>query len=502
MAKPANEIEALGEALRSIVLGSGSLAKKISGDTQIEYHERGDRHILLPNKDKPMGLEEAAARLTALAAFKAQVFSIHEQLDGLPLDAAHAFVQILRRRYGWAETKSATKEGWFGPIKTKPEMHRVRTGTGPRDFVEVPIGDFELPDISTKIRTGFEGSSKNRRMAAYFVQAEVKHDDRDLIMQLISEAQEYLATNSIYRGKGMRLRVDENGEIGQMFEPEFVDYTTVDETSLIHPRDTERLLETGLFTPIRKVETCRQHGVPLKRTVLFTGDYGCGKTLTSAVTAKIGLAHGWTFITVDNASGLTAALEFAKRYQPAIVFAEDIDRVMEERDEKANDLLNTINGILSSNSEVITVLTTNHLEKIHQAMLRPGRIDLVIPIGRPDAETAERLMRNYSRGLISESMDLSRTSEIVAGFIPAMIREVVESAKLAMITDGRQKLSQEDLETAAIGKKVHAELLAPKSPVVSPEEEAGKAIKRLLNGHDELLNGIANDCHRLVEMHE
>ena len=491
------EVEKLTEALRSIVKNAGSLTQTIASDTEVGYHEETNRKIILPGNPEQMSLENASARLMALAAFNSQMFAVHEQIDGMPLDAAYAFVQVLRERYGWAETKSATKHGMFGPFKTKPDMHRVRTGPKPEDYIEVPVGDFQLPDINATITAGFECSSKNRNMSAYYLETEVKHSDRKLVMDLISATQRYLEQNSIYRGKAMRLRVGDDGSIDSLFEPEFSDYSKIDRKALVHPRDTERLLETGLFTPIRRVDQCRKHKVPLKRTVLLSGPYGTGKTLTAGVTAQLGLEYGWTFISVDNAKGLVHALEFAKRYQPAIIFAEDIDRVTEGRDEKANDLLNIIDGILGKGSvEVITVLTTNHIEKIHQAMLRPGRIDLIVPIGLPDAEAGQRLIRNYAGDLLNKAVNLDAVSEMVSGFIPAMIREVVESAKLAMITDGRKFLSADDLETSALGKKVHAELLSPKESSLSDEENFGRAARRLLNGHGEKIDEVHTFCQK------
>lgn len=488
------EMQQLSTALLGVLKGAKGITERIAGDTNVDYHDQDNRRIILPGNPEHMGLEEAAARLTALAAREAQVFAIHEQIPGLPYDAAYAFAEVIKRRYGWAETKSATKQGWFGPVKVKPEMLRVTTGAGPNDWIEVPMGDFELPDLATKITAGFESSARNPKMSAYYLSAEVKHSDRQVIMDLISETVKFMKDHSIYRGKAMRLRIDQNGEISSMFEPEFIDYSKIDPSVLVHPRDTQRLLDTGLFSLIRNIDQCRKHRVPLKRTVLLHGPYGTGKTLTAAVTAKVGLSHGWTFISVDNAKGLVHALEFAERYQPAIIFAEDIDRVTEERTEQTNDLLNVVSGILSSNSEVITVLTTNHLDKIHPAMLRPGRIDLVVPIGLPDAEAAERLIRGYAAGLLRHDLDIMSVAKSVEGFIPAMIRELVERAKLSMITDGRDVLSVGDLEVAALGLKAHASLLAPKTEVKSIEQKFGEAARKLFNGHDEQIQQISADC--------
>lgn len=469
----------------------------VAGDTAVEYHDRDNRVIALPGKPDKMGLGEASARLAAMAAFEDQEFTIDEQIPGLPLDAAHAFVMVLRERYGWAETKSATKQGFFGPFKTKPDMHRVSTGPGPEDFVEVPVGNFELTDITSIVETGFERSRTTRGMAAFYVKATVKHKDRRLIQHLIGETKKYLAKHSIYRGKAMRLRVETDGTVGPMFEPEFVDVSGVDERTLVHPRTTELLLQTGLWTPIRQIDVCRKHHIPLKRTVLLSGPYGTGKTLTASVTAKIGVKHNWTFVTVDSARGLKHALEFAKRYQPAVVFAEDIDRVMSDRsDEGANDLLNIIDGILGKDCEVITVLTSNHIDRIEPAMLRPGRIDLMVPVGLPDADAAQRMVRVYAGDMLDEHADLSEVGQAMQGFIPAAIREVIERAKLGMILEERGFLTAADLFAAAVGMKAHADLSAPKEVVPSDEEKLGTAFKVVVAKQ---FNGQAEKLDKIVE---
>ncbi len=175
--------------------------------------------------------------------------------------------------------------------------------------------------------------------------------------------------------------------------------------------------------------------IPLKRGILLEGPYGCGKTMSANVTSKICIENGWTFILLDDVGALKDALLFAQRYAPAVVFSEDIDRVIEQRDDRGNDLLNTIDGILAKDSQVITVLTTNFVEKLDKAMLRPGRLDAVISLRAPDADSVQRLVNIYARGLLADGENLIAVGEALAGNIPATIREVVERSKLAMMSN-------------------------------------------------------------------
>jgi transitional endoplasmic reticulum ATPase len=120
----------------------------------------------------------------------------------------------------------------------------------------------------------------------------------------------------------------------------------------------------------------------------------------------------------------------------------------------------------SKDSEIILVLTTNEVENIHQGMLRPGRLDAVIAVERPDAEAVTRLMRLYGRGLIDETEDLTRIGMELAGSTPAVVREVVERAKLTALSlsDQPLKLTGEALLISAQTMKGHLMLLNKKTP--------------------------------------
>jgi len=152
-------------------------------------------------------------------------------------------------------------------------------------------------------------------------------------------------------------------------------------------------------------------------------------------------------------------LEFANYFAPAVVFAEDIDRIAEERDEDCNDLINTIDGVVSKNSELMTILTTNHVEKLSQVILRPGRLDAVISLRAPTQDAVEKLIRYYAGKLLSVDVSVTEAAKELSGQIPASIRECVERAKLGMIARKDTKLNDGDLTVAAQTMKNHLALL-------------------------------------------
>jgi len=219
------------------------------------------------------------------------------------------------------------------------------------------------------------------------------------------------------------------------------------------------MIDTAILAPIRKADACRRMRIPLKRGILREGPYGCAMSLTARQVAREANANGWTFINVATAQALKPALRFAKMYQPCVLFTEDIDRIAEDRNEGANDLINMIDGVVGKNDEIITVLTTNFPEKIEKAMLRPGRLDAVISITPPDAEAVQRLITFYAGEQLDAKSDISKASAMLEGKIPAVIREVVDRSRLSMLNHDRDKITGTDLEVAAATMNDHLALI-------------------------------------------
>lgn len=423
-------------------------------DTPVEH---SGTKIVLPGDPGDMPYDAAIQTLERVKAQEEQKFDAHELIKGAPWDAAVAVYKAMQNIYGVVLAQSQMT--FFGEIK--PDMITIQTGPNPDDRVQVPMGSMSLPNVSEPVFVHLD-------KRGVVIHGTVRRRDRAILVQIANEARRVMRQESVYRGKAIRLKVDSDGDLVVDNQPDFLNLDGVTEGDMIHTRETEMLIRTNMFSPIKNTEACRKHKIPLKRGILLEGRYGTGKSLTARVAAKVATDHGWTFIMLDRAQGLRSAIEFAQTYQPCMIFAEDIDRCADREDEDVNDLVNMLDGLLTKDSEMMVVLTTNFIEKIDKALLRPGRFDAVISIQPPDAETAERLIHTYARGLLAEDADLSDVADIIAGWIPATIREVVERAKLAMLTEGRSNLEAQDLQIAGIGMKRHMELLendeAPETP--------------------------------------
>lgn len=418
------------------------------------------KQIILP---EGMSCKDGMVWLSRKDEEEERSVAIHEYVDAYPLDGALALTRAMQETYGW--TNLVPTPGFFGD--TPPSMVGVRTGPNPEDVVQVPWGRMEIPGVEGYISTGM---SLQKGRPVFTIGGVVKRKYEKEISKLATATRKIVATDSIYRARAIRVAFPDPSDTPNPddYNPTFLDLSSVKPEELIFPEDVKEMIHTNLFTPIERTEECRKHKIPLKRGILLAGPYGVGKTLTAYVAAKKCVENGWTFIYLESVRDLQAAIFFAQQYGPAMIFAEDIDQVLgkEDRDQATNDILNTIDGVDTKASEMIVTLTTNHVERLNQAMLRPGRLDAVIVVSEPDAKAAEKLIRMYARGLIDDSVDLTAIGEKLAGRIPAVIREVVERAKLgsiARVSPGTElAMVPADLIVAADSMLGHLELLLPK----------------------------------------
>jgi ATP-dependent 26S proteasome regulatory subunit len=145
-----------------------------------------------------------------------------------------------------------------------------------------------------------------------------------------------------------------------------------------------------------------------KVSLLFTGDYGTGKTETAL---RVGHAaqrkYGRTFFYLHNADMFQAIIPYLRNYTPAITFIEDIDQISSgDRDTKMNDLLNMLDGNTLKNIDCTFIFTTNNHDKIHPAMRRPGRIDQIVHFGYCTEDMVAKIFKAWAEGIEGwESVD-------------------------------------------------------------------------------------------------
>jgi transitional endoplasmic reticulum ATPase len=433
---------------------------------KIEEHEGP---LMLPHGLK---VEEAIEVLKRELEYRNQKVAIHAEIPGFLPDVLHAFFMACKQKFGWVHNKPTP--GFFGD--NPPVMITIQTGLD--SHVEVPWGGYELPGVTGLIQTSV--TRKDGRLV-FVLSGEVLRRDENTVLAIVEATKEYLRSNSIFRAQAFRITfMDRDGEQKAVPEPVFLNINRNLKNELVFSDEVEAAIRTNVFTPIVQTKLVRQLGVPTKRGILLSGRWGTGKSMTSTVVADLATENGWTFILCERADELSDVLRLAREYAPAVVFCEDIDRVMSgERSMSMDEVLNVIDGVESKSAEIMVILTTNHVDDINQAMLRPGRLDAVIEVKPPDAIAAERLMRLYARGLVAPDEDISEAGRMLDGEIPAVIQEVVERSKLAAIYRnptsefGPGSINSADLVQAAHSMRNQLDLLAERVPDErSPLEKA------------------------------
>lgn len=440
---------------------------------KVHHH---DGPLLLPEK---MTAKAAIEVLKREMEYEAEAVKIVARIPGFVWDGALALSEAIRQQFGYSHQQSQTIEGFFGSWKVPPSLQTIACGVD--ETTLVPWGQIALPGIEGNIVTQVGKDEFGR--VVLVITATTTHAHEKQIQALFALTKRLVREKSIYRGKAISIAFAKHQRDSDKDEPELypipvVSFMRLSPNPPIFSARLERALDVAVMTPIRHTSAVRSAGIPLKRGVLLAGAYGTGKTLAAAEIARVCSASGWTFIYIQEVSELSHAIRFATAYQPAVVFAEDVDRAAgRDRDASVNTLLNTLDGIDSKATEVMVVLTSNHPEQLSPAMRRPGRIDVILEISTPDAEAVGRLIRWYSGTMVPSTEHLGDVGELLAGQIPAVIREVVERSKLAAIARdgiGDTLIASDLMEAATI-------LLAEQRLFRVPE----------VDGHTALLNRVA-----------
>jgi transitional endoplasmic reticulum ATPase len=420
---------------------------------------RNGERLLLP---ETMGNTEAILWLAREEVADQAVVGVSHKIHCIPTDGAVALARVLKRRFGYVDLIKTP--GFFG--STPPTMFSVQTGPNPEDVVQVPWGRMQLPDIDGFLQTsaGFDDGRP-----CFAITGEVKRRNEDLVLAIANEVREEIRLNSIYRASAIKIdfadyNPDRDSAFDEKFAPKFMKLDG--RQRVIFNADAEARLHTELYNPVMHTQICRDNGIPLKRGILLSGPYGTGKTLTAFDLAAAAVANSWTFVYVEKSETLPQALQFAALFQPCVIFVEDIDRAIKENDDpELIEARNAMDSVLTKNVEIMVVMTTNHLEVLPQGFLRCGRVDSIVEIDRPNMESVIRLVRLYSSNTVDATdAELHEALKLMNGQAAAVIRELVERAKLAAVqtTAPGEKIvvTARALEIAAQTLAQHMQLLS------------------------------------------
>jgi transitional endoplasmic reticulum ATPase len=387
--------------------------KRASHETIATYD---GEQVQIPEK---MNLATAYKLIGESIEANEQVMEFNRTFRYRPWDGAAAFERALYRASGTTGSQRAIMT-MFGPIP--PTRHTIDISTD--ETIDVPWGRISMALFEGEVFLGSEDHSEFGPIFALTISAPRRHAQG--IEGFFNLIQLELEENSIYRGKAFTASA----------QPEFLDLSKVNPDMVIHSDATLAQLRTSLWAPLEYTDEFRRSGLPLKRTQLFIGKYGTGKTLTGNQTAAKAVEHGWSFILCrPGQDSLAMAIQSAMLYGPALVHVEDVDNLIDTTDtengDKVSKVLDTFDGMVSKGEEMMLTLTTNHVENIHKGMLRPGRIDSIIEFGALDRNGVMRMIEAVvPTDERVEGLDYDRIYEAMEGYVPAFVREVIDRTRM------------------------------------------------------------------------
>ena len=243
----------------------------------------------------------------------------------------------------------------------------------------------------------------------------------------------------------------------------------------------------------------RKLGAKIPRGVLLVGPPGTGKTLLAkAVAGEAGVPFfsisGSDFVEMFvgvGASRVRDLFKEAKSQAPSIIFIDEIDAVgrqrgaglgggHDEREQTLNQLLVEMDGF-GVNEGIIVMAATNRVDILDPAILRPGRFDRKVAVGRPDVKGREEILGVHTKEKpLGEDVDLHRIAQTTAGFTGADLENLMNEAAINTAKEGRKFLTQTDIEKAfikvGIGAEKRSKVISEKDKKITAYHEAGHAI--------------------------
>ncbi len=240
-------------------------------------------------------------------------------------------------------------------------------------------------------------------------------------------------------------------------------------------------------------------GARIPKGLLLVGSPGTGKTLLAkAVAGEAGVPFfsisGSDFVEMFvgvGASRVRDLFEDAKKNSPCIVFIDEIDAVArrrgtgmggghDEREQTLNQLLVEMDGF-GVNEGIIVMAATNRVDILDPAILRPGRFDRKVAVGRPDVKGREEILRVHCKEKpLGDDVDLHRVAQTTSGFTGADLENLMNEAAILTAKGGRKYVRQEDIDKAfikvGIGAEKKSKVISEKDKKITAYHEAGHAI--------------------------
>ena len=240
-------------------------------------------------------------------------------------------------------------------------------------------------------------------------------------------------------------------------------------------------------------------GARIPKGVLLVGPPGTGKTLLAkAVAGEAGVPFftisGSDFVEMFvgvGASRVRDLFEDAKKNAPCIVFIDEIDAVArrrgtgmggghDEREQTLNQMLVEMDGF-GVNEGIIVMAATNRVDILDPAIMRPGRFDRKVVVGRPDVGGREEILNVHAKAKpLAEDVDLKQVAQTTAGFTGADLENLLNEAAIHAAKENREYITQDDIKKSfvkvGIGAEKKSRIISDKEKRITAYHESGHAL--------------------------
>ena len=240
-------------------------------------------------------------------------------------------------------------------------------------------------------------------------------------------------------------------------------------------------------------------GARIPKGIILVGPPGTGKTLLAkAVAGEAGVPFfslsGSDFVEMFVGVGASRVRDMfaeAKKNAPCIVFIDEIDAVArkrgsglggghDEREQTLNQMLVEMDGC-GVNEGIIVMAATNRVDILDPAILRPGRFDRKVTVGRPDVRGREEILEVHAKGKpLGDDVDLKKIARTTVGFTGADLENLLNESAIVCAKEGRKFIEQEDISKSfikiGIGKEKKSKIISEKDQNITAYHEAGHAI--------------------------
>jgi len=345
-------------------------------------------------------------------------------------------------------------------------------------------------DINIKtqqfVRRELINKSKSEDLLRYFLRKNLTLDIDDTVVQKNGKI--------IYKINDLTLKKvckseDVTGEDAISFDVPNINFTNV----FGHTETIKRLKEIAIL--LKKPKLLKKFNAKTPKGMLLYGKPGTGKTMLAKAFANYAdlpfiatTANDLINFSDNNYQKMKLIFQRAREYSPSIIFIDEIDTFGSRKEDgiisAINELLTQINGFKDENDEIFIIAATNYKDRVDEAILRAGRIELHIEIPTLDKAGRKAFWKKILQGEVETGIDIDKLIKYTAGLTGAQIEKIANESALYAIRNGKSSISEiiliEQINTEKYGKRITQKSIDEELEEVAYHEAGHAVISKIL----------------------